>query len=749
MNRLFPYLLLFIVSIFIFYPLFKGELPIPSDSLVGLYHPFRDLYAPTNPNGIAFKNFLLTDPIRQQYPFRELAITTYKNFEIPTWNPYTFAGTPLLGNLQSAVFYPLNIFFFLLPFSYAWSLLVFSQPILMGIFLYAYLRSKHITQIASLFASVSYSFSGFSVAWMEWNTIVHAALWLPVILLSIERIVSIIQKKSSLVKNYILWGGIFIFASSASLFAGHIQTFFYVGILCVLYLGALLVRSVRKLQIISFFIVLVFCTLLVTSIQWIPSMQFILLSARDVDLVWTQPGWFIPVEHLVQFFAPDFFGNPSTLNYFGTWNYAELVGYIGIIPLTFALYALCTVRRKIVYFFTGILILSLIFSVENPFARLPFNLSIPFVSTSQPTRLLFLADFSLVILAAIGLNMFQKTRKKFYIPLGFVGVVFVFLWLTVFFNPFEMMSEHLSVAKRNLYLSSLLFVIMVITYVFVRFVKDKNMMFAGLSVLLLATSFDSFRFAQKFLPFTPVTYLYPHTQSLDFLMNQKGLFRVMSLDSRILPPNTSIMYNLQTIEGYDPLYLRRYGELIAAIERNTPDVSPPFGFNRIITPHRYDAEFASLLGVGYVLSLDELSDPSLTKVFEEGQTKIYKNERVFQRVFSVETIVPASSQKESIEKLFQFRDSLNNIAVVEHFENRSRKFSPAQVNITSYTSNKVIMDVSSEGESFIVFMDTYYPTWTATLETGRKLPMYITNYSFRGIVVPAGNHRVEFTNRLF
>src|SRR5690349_5209226 len=109
------FIILTVVIIFFRQVFFHGLLPIPSDTLVGLYNPFRDLYAQQYPRGIPFKNFLITDPIRQQYPWRELAISLEKNFELPLWNPYSFSGYPLVANFQSAAFYPLNIFFFVMP----------------------------------------------------------------------------------------------------------------------------------------------------------------------------------------------------------------------------------------------------------------------------------------------------------------------------------------------------------------------------------------------------------------------------------------------------------------------------------------------------------------------------------------------------------------------------------------------------------------------------------------------------------
>ena len=64
-------------------------------------------------------------------------------------------------------------------------------------------------------------------------------------------------------------------------------------------------------------------------------------GVRSVPLdSWLNQEWFLPWQNLAQFIAPDYFGNPATLNYFGIWNYGEFVGYVGIAPLFFALFAI-------------------------------------------------------------------------------------------------------------------------------------------------------------------------------------------------------------------------------------------------------------------------------------------------------------------------------------------------------------------------------------------------------------------------
>jgi len=46
-----------IVILFFNSPVFlKLFIPAPLDAMVGLYHPFRDYYSGSNPNGLPFKN---------------------------------------------------------------------------------------------------------------------------------------------------------------------------------------------------------------------------------------------------------------------------------------------------------------------------------------------------------------------------------------------------------------------------------------------------------------------------------------------------------------------------------------------------------------------------------------------------------------------------------------------------------------------------------------------------------------------
>ena len=772
MNKYFilPFLgFLFIVGIF-FHPFFlNGKLPIPSDTIVGLYHPYRDLYAKDYPNGIPYKNYLVTDPIRQQLPWRYLGIESLKKFEFPFWNNYSMTGVPLLGNFQSALLYPLNILFFFLSFEIAWSILVILQPLLAMTFMFLYLRNLRIDSIACFLGSIVYGFCGFSVAWLEWNTILHTAVWLPLILLSIDKAHeqfryldnsklktqnSKIQLKS---KKYLLWLGVFIFSLSTSFFAGHLQTFFYLFIVSLAYVIIRWVQYGKSKDVILPFAISYLLFAVVTAVQWIPTLQQIQLSAREVDLDWKTAGWFIQWQHLVQFIAPDFFGNYSTLNYWGEWNYAEFIGYVGIFPLLCALFALYARRDKKTFFFGLLFFLAIIFSLPTLLAKMPYLLNIPFLSTSQPTRLLFIIDFSLAALAAFGMDYAIRQKKSLIVPLILIGVVFVCLWIsTLFLSTFLNISqENILTAKRNLFFPSAIFALVAGGIVGMKLIQSLRMKQIMLILFITITLFDLFRFMSKFTPFSEKEYLYPDTKITSFLQNQSGQFRVMATNDEILPPNFSSMHHLQSIDGYDPLYLKEYGELLAAVERDKPDISTPFGFRRIITPNNPDSSFIDLLNVRYVLTFDQLTNPKFRQVLQEGKTRVFENTSVLPRAFMVENVKVVKEKQEAIDMLYAFRDDLGNTAVVERdtsLDLTSQTVKKSDVKIVTYEDNYIKIALATTNNGFLVLMDAYYPTWKAyaTRDNGTVVPIAIvkTNYAFRGVFVPKATTQVEFLNLL-
>lgn len=765
--KYYSFLILIAVIISIFYPMaLYGKIPIPADTIIGLYHPFRDDYAKAYPRGIPFKNSLITDPVRQQYPWKFISILFEQYQIIPLWNPYTLAGTPLLANMQSAPFYPLNLFLFLPDFAKWWGFFILLQPLLAGVFMYLYLRQINLNQYSAFLGGFTFAFCGFSVAWMEWGTIGHVALWLPLILLSIDKTIAtqcVIQKNKDqkINRRLFVWSIIFLFSFTSSFLAGHLQTFFYVFIISFLYLLARWLQHGRNIKALLLFLILAFAFLFLTFIQWFPALQLILQSARDIDQIPAKEGWYLPVQHLIQFFAPDFFGNPATLNYWGIWNYGEFIAYVGIFPFIMALFAMFFRYDKKTLFFGSLFFLSLIFALPTWFARLPYLLNIPFINTAQPTRMLFITDFSLAVLSALGFDYYlrYKEKRKIIFPIAFLFILFTLLWIFIFISPklsLQINAENISVAKSNLYFPSFILLLTSVIIFISIFINHKKLRAILIIILILYTIFDLTRFFYKFTPFTNRNYLYPDTASIFLTRKMSGLSRYMTTDARILPPNFSVMYFMQSIDGYDPLYIRRYGEFIVSMERNAPDIKPPFGFNRIINPHNYDSRLADLLGVKYVLSLTDLNSPKLQKALLEGETRVYENKNAFDRVFFVNKLIRSSGKQETLNAMFDKNIDLKNTAIVEglDFDKIIFKGVTGKAQIIDYRSSRIVIQTDNNTNGFLVLTDTFYPTWHAEIcnlmqQNCSETKIYLTDYNFRGILVPPGKHKIIFYITIF
>ncbi len=700
--RLFkPYLLIFIVVLVFFYPvILQGKLPIPSDALVGLYHPWRDLYAEEYPRGMPFKNFLITDPVRQIIPWRKLAIEQVKESGKPGWNPYSFSGTPLDANNQAAPYYFLNILFFVFSFENAWTLLIILQPILAGVFMYLFLFNRKLSIPAALLGSISFAFSGFMVSWLEWGTIGHALLWLPLILYAIDKI----SYHSSAFYSWIL-----LFSLISSLTAGHIQTAFYVILFSLFY-------SIYKLRRISF-IVMIFCTVGIFSyILLQPFIANFFYATRIYDNdAWQKEGWFVPVVHLVQFFAPDFFGNPATGNYWGVWNYAELTGYIGVVSMIFAIAAIGYTRKWSIALL-GILLLM----VQNPISMLPYWFHIPVVSVLQPTRLMGIAGFVFCVLAAYGFDYFLRTIRFPKKSILLSGLIYTGLWV------------YAAVAGNDVAIRNLIFPtgIFIITVMFIYFRK-----YVPAIIFVIILSLDILRFAWKFTPFTDPSLFFPMSNSIEFLKQDPDIFRIASVDDRLMPPSVEVYYGLESIAGYDPVNSADYERFIAVMQMG-PEVTPPYGFNRIIQPKNITSPLFHLLNVKYVLSLDEVKNPGFEKVFEEGSTKIYINENNLSRAYFVSNVVV----KRRDDILSSLSDP-KNVAYTEEDVGVHNGQPAGSVIISQYNNNSITLKTDTDREGFLFLSQIFHPGWRAYID-GSQVKIYRTNYIFSGIVVPAGAHTI-------
>ena len=66
--------------------------------------------------------------------------------------------------------------------------------------------------------------------------------------------------------------------------------------------------------------------------------------------------------------------------------------------------------------------------------------------------------------------------------------------------------------------------------------------------------------------------------------------------------------------------------------------------------------------------------------------------------------------------------------------------------LKSYQPNRLEIETRNPSQSFLVLSEVYYDGWEARVD-GQPTKIYRTNYTLRGIVVPPGDHHIEFVYR--
>jgi hypothetical protein len=103
---------------------------------------------------------------------------------------------------------------------------------------------------------------------------------------------------------------------------------------------------------------------------------------------------------------------------------------------------------------------------------------------------------------------------------------------------------------------------------------------------------------------------------------------------------------------------------------------------------------------------------------------------------------------EEIEALNDFEPSLEAI-IDKRFENElnGKTFVPdtgANITLTSYHPNRLSYRYNANTEQLAVFSEIYYEAGWKSFVDGEVVPHFRVNYVLRGMVLPSGEHEVEF-----
>lgn len=740
--RFWPIIFIFLVWFIFSSPYFlKNKVPFASNYQVNFFSPWSAYPQFAGP----VKNNAMPDVIGQIYPWKHFTIQNLKAGQIPLWNPYSFSGTPHLANYQSAVFSPFNLLFFVLPFIDAWSVLVLLQPLLAGLFMYLLMRELGPKRPGSLISSIAFMFCGFLTTWMGYATLGYAILFLPLAIYSIEKFYS---------SNKIRFLFLLLVTIPLSFFSGHFQISLYFFVFTVFYVMFKLFQT-KNIQNTFYLAFVAFIGFFLSLPQLLPSIE---LYSQTLRSTLFQKGEIIPWGYLSTFVAPDFLGNPVTRNdWFG--HYAEWNGYIGLVPLMLAFYSIMNRKITLVIFYVLAAVLAIFLAFQTPVLDLLIASRFPVLSTSAASRIIVLFSFSFAVLSGFGFEFLsedikKKNIKKILLWLsGFTGV-FIVLWLVVLFKLI-LPIDKIIIAKQNLILPTVIFLLFIFSVLFLLFEEklkiNKNIKYAVYFFIVILVAFDLLRFATKWQAFDPKGLVFtglPITQE----------FRKISGYERVLGnfgAEVSVYYDLPSIEGYDASYIKRYGEFVADFDNSKVEAFKrsiiSFSRNGINTP-----KAVNLLGAKYVVH--RISDGSnvwtfpywdypkdaFTLIYGDDKYQVYKNNNAYPRAFLVNKYTVADTPQKTLDTMFSNNFDLRNSAVLAKNPGLASVTGfKGEASIFEYFPNRIAIKTNSNANSLLFLSDSYYPGWKAYVDN-KESEIYLADYTFRVVAVPAGQHTVRF-----
>lgn len=305
------------------------------------------------------------------------------------------------------------------------------------------------------------------------------------------------------------------------------------------------------------------------------------------------------------------------------------------------------------------------------------------------------------------------------------------------------------IAMRNSLLSSvMLFVFGALIYVG-QFVAKKKQVWI-IWIFMFITAIDVLRFAGKWMPFEPKEYLYPPmevTRKLNTILPNTA-FRVAGNYGNELGG----MYHVPSLEGYDAMYKRRYGEFIEYLTNER--INEPQRSVVLLNKHGLLTQKAlDLLGVKYYLH--KVSDgrypwaypywkfPQYHSIWKDDTYELFENTGALERAFLASSYTVVPQALEQLQTVFSPTINMRETLVLEEKPLGEPAVGSGSANIVVYTSEEVIIKTKSDVPKLLFLSDVYDDGWNAMID-GVKAPVYRAHYTFRAVSLNPGEHTVVF-----
>jgi hypothetical protein len=727
-------------------------------------------------------------------PWRQFARSAIGEGALPFWNPYSRCGQPFIACPQSAVFYPLNLPFYVLPAAPALKLSLALHLFIAAASTYALMRHWRMSPAAAMLSAVSFAFGTYILAVMEFLSILATAVWSPLTLLcmsrSIERWHEAQSTKPLRERLRRLFPDVLVLSLVFSLqyLAGYPQVMLYTLLLTFLYSVArpLSLRSVGTLLAsVSAYVAAGILALGLCMPQFLMTHELVNLSirARDFDPHLEMAS--MPARHLLTLVFPFLFGEPGYPDAWWAPSIFEFwVGtcYVGIVPLIFLVFSVWWLRTPwknvqsrmhlfLFLFFLGVGTAGLLMAAgKYTGVYMFFYNHVPvFNQMRWPSKSLQLVACALPVLAGLGYQAVLSRRAEaktsawqryraaatgslLVIFLLLVGGVFVaqrgkgfFEWLTGGAFRFE------SGRFQNLfadYRLSILWLGLGLIALMLAFRKRSNLLFSA-AVVISITYINLFVVGRR-IHFVTGDDIYDHVpKAILSLASKAGEDRVHSVYctsqqdlygsrdrelfkwARLASVGESCLpLRISKTWGGGPLFHARYLHVFQLLSRLPPEESE---------------RLSDLLNIRYVIHGAPFEKILTGEV--PRRIKVMERPSCLPRAFVVARWTTIEDWREALSKMIDPSFEPSREAVVES-EPASKQLtgettSAGQVQSIAYGWNRVQLDVEASRPALLVLNDLWYPDWRVTVD-GEFKPLLRANVLFRGVRLEPGSHKVVF-----
>lgn len=735
----------------------------------------------------SWNNQVLSDPgtdLRHQlFYWRYFGFESIKNGEIPLWNPYIYSGMPFVAGMQSAIFYPLNWIYLILPIDIAINYSIILHVYLSGVFTFYLSKTLGVNRFGAMVSAIIFMFCAPQIFHIYPGHLPNLCtmIWLPLVLLMLELAI----KKVKVI--YALLGGT---AIAFQILAGHPQYLFYSSIAVSLYFVIRVGIEINEkrdcengLFCLALFLIMFGSGVFLAAVQLIPGIEMIKYSTRqDIDFDWVSVFSF-PPENFITWLVPEFFGNLLDMPYWGRCYLWEMSAYIGIFSVIFAGIAVSFKKNKYSVVFISISFISLFLALGRytPLLHLLYNYAPGFDKFRGNSKFIFVVAFSMAMLAGFGCgiianeeNLKTKRFKRFYFVFSVIsGIVIILCVSFIYFYKSGILSWTALMAKSyscgERYIPSppslsdsqfvneafnaasnsiIIFVVNLAICFAVITLRVKKILNCNIIKLLVTAIIfiDLWLYGAKYMKTFDVTDCLWDQDMVEFLNSESEQpFRaISSIGSSAV--NQGMAHKVGNIGGYDANLIKTYNEFMNVSEGvQIEQFKSTFrGISKL-------TKLTNLLNVKYLIMDTDytMNNPMLKSVFNNGHFRIYENLSCLPRTFIVEEAKVITEKERIFNELRSDSFDPLQYAILEEepvpletpvdTDNVEKSYSK----IIEYSLNKVVIDAALVNQGILVLSDVYYPGWNVYVD-GKKDRIYKTDYTLRGALLNPGHHRVEF-----